>query len=283
MTTDQHLNTGAMALGALPDDEAAVYADHLENCPTCVAELASFLETAAILGSSVAQTPPASLRRSVMAAVAQTPQMPPLTDSHLGRHHHAAEAQAAEPSTAAATVQERTSSTVQENGGTPASSEVLATVIPLRRTWYRRPQALLAAAVAVLVIGGGTALIVSKQSTAPQTASACVAAAPDRTVQSPTVGASAGGNVTVAGSCDAAVVQMPAISDPPAGKVYQMWLLKGSSSTSVAIMTKQADGTYAAVDAAVHVGDTAVAVTVEPAGGSAKPTTSPFWVVPLSA
>src|ERR1700712_2798020 len=92
MTTDQHLNTGAMALGALPEDEAASFVDHLETCEVCAAELDSFRETAAILGSSVAQTPPAGLRRSVMEAISRTPQLPPLTDpvsgadAALGRH-----------------------------------------------------------------------------------------------------------------------------------------------------------------------------------------------------
>jgi anti-sigma factor RsiW len=91
-TTDQHLNTGSMALDALPEDEAAAFSLHLETCPTCSAELTSFLETAAILGSSVAQAPPASLRRSVMQAIAVTPQLPPLTapvstiGPPLGRH-----------------------------------------------------------------------------------------------------------------------------------------------------------------------------------------------------
>src|ERR1700712_4101985 len=84
MTTDQHLNTGAMALGALPEDEAASFVDHLETCEVCAAELDSFRETAAILGSSVAQTPPASLRLAVMEAVARTPQLPPLTDPTSG-------------------------------------------------------------------------------------------------------------------------------------------------------------------------------------------------------
>src|ERR1700712_5240119 len=99
-TTDQHLNTGAMALDALPPDEAAAFSLHLESCPTCTAELTSFLETAAILGSSVAQTPPASLRRSVMEAVGRTPQLPPLTDvttgvgNTLGKHRQPADAQA---------------------------------------------------------------------------------------------------------------------------------------------------------------------------------------------
>src|ERR1700712_1397747 len=80
-TTDQHLNTGAMALDALPPDEAAAFSLHLETCPTCSAELTSFLETAAILGSSVAQTPPrqpasvrhAGHRRPPAAAAADRP------------------------------------------------------------------------------------------------------------------------------------------------------------------------------------------------------------------
>src|ERR1700712_5470813 len=96
MTTDQHLNTGAMALGSLPEDEAASFVDHLETCEACAAELASFRETAAILGSSVAQTPPAGLRLAVFEAVSRTPQLPPLTDptsgadAALGRHRQPA-------------------------------------------------------------------------------------------------------------------------------------------------------------------------------------------------
>lgn len=260
MTTDQHLNTGAMALGSLPQDEAVDFLGHLETCSTCTAELTSFQETAAILGGSVAQTPPASLRRAVMEAVARTPQLPPVTDSvnELGRHRQATE------------------STVIS---VPAQS---AAVIPMRRQWYRRPQALLAAAAAVLVIGGGTTLVVTQQSSTPSSATgaACVAAALDRSVLTPNVGT--GGDVAFSPTCDTAVVNMPDLPALPVGKTYQLWVLSGEKATSAGLVDRKADGSVTAIPAAVHTGATAVGVTVEPAGGSTAPTTTPIWIVPLT-
>src|SRR6195952_3784632 len=183
MTPDQHLNTGAMALGSLPEDEAASFVDHLETCEVCAAELESFREAAAILGSSVPQPPPASLRRAVMEAVSRTPQLPPLTeptsgtDAALGRHR-----QPAVPD--------------EDAPAAPADQpeEHLATVIPLHRPWYRRTQGLIAAAIALLVIGGGAGVVIANNnSPAAQTAdAACVAAAPDKSALTPTGGAGGG-------------------------------------------------------------------------------------------
>ena len=75
---DMHLDTGALALNALPDDEAAEVEAHLATCDSCPAELAGFRETVALLGSVAAEAPPASLRRAIMARIAVTPQLPPL-------------------------------------------------------------------------------------------------------------------------------------------------------------------------------------------------------------
>src|ERR1700712_3759208 len=271
MTTDQHLNTGAMALGSLPEDEAASFVDHLETCEVCAAELDSFREAAAILGSSVPQPPPASLRRAVMEAVSRTPQLPPLTeptsgtDAALGRHR-----QPAVPD--------------EDAPAAPADQpeEHLATVIPLHRPWYRRTQGLIAAAIALLVIGGGAGVVIANNnSPATVTADACVAAAPDKSALTPNVGT--GGDVSYAASCNTAVVNMPKLPAPPAGKVYQLWVLSGQKASSVGVVQQNADGSVPAVSTPVHAGNTAVGVTLEPAPGpSAQPTTKPLWVVPLS-
>lgn len=298
MSTDQHLNTGAMALGALPEEESLLFVEHLDSCPECAAELNGFLETASALGASVAQTPPASLRRSVMAAVAQTPQLPPLTltGGELGRHRQAAETAVAGTAAVKSPARQTAAAGSDVAGTVPApaaasggtgeitATEGLADVIPMRRAWYRRPQALIAAAVAVLVIGGGTTLVVANNSTGTPNVASCVASAPDKATLSPSVGT--GGNVTLAPSCDAAVVHVPSLPDAPGGKVYQLWVIRGASASSVnqGVLRKNADGSYSAVEANVHAGDTAVGVTVEPGpAGSAQPTTTPLWVVPLSA
>ncbi len=77
-------------------------------------------------------------------------------------------------------------------------------------------------------------------------------------------------------SRDAAVVvanQLPALAD---GKVYQVWLIKSTEAES--------QGTFARSGAMV-MKDLAdvdqVAVTVEPSGGSKKPTTAPVVDVPV--
>jgi anti-sigma factor RsiW len=273
MTTDQHLNTGAMALGSLPEEEAASFGDHLSTCEVCAAELESFRETAAILGSSVAQTPPAGLRRAVMEAISRTPQLPPLTDptsgtdAALGRHREAAVPDEDLPASP-----------------TEQPTEELATVIPLHRPWYRRTQGLIAAAIALLVIGGGAGVVIANHnSPAAQTAdAACVAAAPDKSALAPTVGT--GGDVSFAPSCNTAVVNMPKLPPPPAGKVYQLWVLSGQKATSVGVVDQNSDGSVPAVTTPVHAGNTAVGVTLEPAPGpSPQPTSKPLWVVPLSA
>ncbi len=262
MTADQHQNTGAMALGALPDDEAGEFLAHLEDCPVCSAELAGFLETTATLGSSVAQTPPASLRRSVMEAVARTPQLPPLAPPE-------------------ASSGQRFTTETDSAPDSATGDRNLATVTALRRPWYRRPQTWIAAAVAVLIVGGGTTAIVANRSSAPASADACVAAAPDRSLLGPTVGS--GGDVMLAPSCDVAVVKVPALAAAPAGKVYQLWVIKDSGAVSAGVMKSNSDGSFPAVSMRVHAGDSAVGVTLEPSPGSVKPTAKPFWVVPLAA
>jgi hypothetical protein len=81
-----------------------------------------------------------------------------------------------------------------------------------------------------------------------------------------------GGRITVAlsPSHNDGVVVVSGMPVPPAGKVYQLWLLKGAAPTSVGVMAEGADsGTVllASLGGADHLG-----VTLEPTGGSATPT-----------
>src|SRR6478609_452131 len=115
-TPDMHLDTGALALNALPDDEAAEVEAHLATCDSCSAELAGFLETVALLGSVAAEAPPASLRRAIMAQTADPPQLPQLSPP------------AAEPV-----------STAIAPPPPPAPRHAADDVLPLRCRWYRRP------------------------------------------------------------------------------------------------------------------------------------------------
>lgn len=73
---DLHLLAAAYALDALDALDRARFEQHLSACPTCQHEVRGFSDTAALLAQAVATPPPDSLRKSVLAQVAQTPQVP---------------------------------------------------------------------------------------------------------------------------------------------------------------------------------------------------------------
>ena len=270
MMSDPHLNTGALALDALPDDEVTEAVAHTEGCESCAAELAGFLETAALLGSVASEAPPASLRRAVMAAIAVTPQLPPVVGHH--ERHDRRGPRHAQPADTAADAPPATD-TVPSSG----------TVLPFRRPWYRRPAAFIAAAVAAVVIGGGVVVAVNRTSSPPDQEVAleqCVQQAGDAQVLKP---ADAQGEVRYAPSCSAALVVVSGLRDLPADRTYQLWVLAGSNARSVTLLKLAADGQPQAWAAPTQAGDTAIGITEEPATGSPKPTSDPIWAVTLPA
>ncbi len=79
-------------------------------------------------------------------------------------------------------------------------------------------------------------------------------------------------------------VTMHDLPEPPRGKVYQVWTLPKGTKTMVPSSTFVPDAHGVAVVAlAPDARSTAVvAVSVEPEGGSKRPTTKPILVVPLT-
>ena len=263
MNADLHLDTGAMALHALPPDEESEFLDHLDTCETCAPEVAGFAETLARLGVLTAAEPPASLRDRVMDAVAITPQLPPLTDEAKGRHRAPAVP-------------------FRRPGRWPA--DPLAPVIPIR-AWYRRPAALIAAAVAAIVIIVGGVVVGTRGDSRPA-----------RRVGRRVRGCGDGcDNGQAAGRHGRrrpvrAVLQrrddqrrngLPAA---PAGKAYQMWVINSATSiTSAGIMQPDSSGAYTTATFAVDNPNASIGISIEPAGGSPQPTTTPIWVAPLQS
>jgi len=258
-TADLHLDTGAMALGALPDDEAAAVQAHLQTCESCTAELAGFRETVAMLAAVSAEVPPTSLRRTVMAQIAVTAQLPPLMTPT---------AAPAEPPTDAVV--------------TEPPTDLPDNVVPLRR-WYRRPAALVAAAVAALVIGGGAVIGINQLDQGDQTAQTpeqCVAAAADRQTTAPAAGQ---GSVVYAPSCGAVTVDVSGLPDLPDDQTYQLWALAGTQPRSLDLLPDASAGESQLVTKPTQPGEDLVAITVEPAGGSPTPTLPIIWQAKLGA
>ena len=77
----REMNTlvAAYVLDALPRPERSAFERYLEQAPDTAHEVAELFATSALLGSMDAAPPPAGLRERVLAAVAQTRPLPPLT------------------------------------------------------------------------------------------------------------------------------------------------------------------------------------------------------------
>jgi anti-sigma-K factor RskA len=134
-----------------------------------------------------------------------------------------------------------------------------------------------AASVAVAAGLGVTQLTTRHQLQSAQAGNAAIArvlSAPDARIG--TARTSAGGSVTVVASAGLreAIVSTTGMAAPPAGRVYQVWVMTGSGARSAGLLP---GGTLLA--SAVTPGDR-IGISVEPAGGSRRPTTTPVAVLP---
>ncbi|HET7689197.1 MAG TPA: anti-sigma factor [Nocardioidaceae bacterium] len=131
---------------------------------------------------------------------------------------------------------------------------------------------MLAAAAAVVALAGGGYLAhdVINGDEPPALTAADVFASADARVQNIALD---GGQVRVAVSrkLDRIAVDGADMPPPPANHAYQLWLVQGSSATSLSVME---GGATTAVDEIPE--DGVLAVTVEPSGGSEQPTTDPI-------
>lgn len=249
MRDDLHVLTGSYVLDAVSDAEREEFERHLQNCPSCEAEVRGLRETAARLALACAVTPPARMEQQVLAATYRTRQLPPLPADRPRR------------SPRRQTLPRRTSS---------------SSTFP-RRTVTRRVAVLAAAAsVAAAVALGITQLSAQHQlDQARATAIARVITAPDAHIE--TARTSAGGSVTVVASVALreAVVSTSGMASLPSSRVYQVWVMSPSGARSAGLIHGSS-----LLASAVRPGDR-IGITVEPAGGTARPTTTPVAVLPV--
>jgi anti-sigma factor RsiW len=245
MREDLHVLTGSYVLDAISDIEREEFERHLQHCPACEAEVRGMRETAARLALACAVTPPARMEQQVLAATYRTRQLPPLSADRPRR-----------------TISRRRASS--------------RSAFP-RGAVTRRVAVLAAAAsVAVAVALGITQLSAQHQlDQARATAIARVVTASDAHVA--TARTSAGGSVTVVTSAALreAVVSASGMASLPSSRVYQVWVMSPSGARSAGLMHGSS-----LLASAVRPGDR-IGITVEPAGGTARPTTTPVAVLPV--
>jgi anti-sigma-K factor RskA len=272
VSEDIHALSGAYAVDALDDVERARFERHLAGCTACQAEVESLVAAASELSVLTEATPPASLRAKVLAEISNVRPLPPLTapqgDSADEDVTSTPPAPVQAPAPAAA-ADART-----EHDDDLAGRRRSRSARGLARGWR---VVVAAATVAVLAIGGFT---VWKQiDKDPSRAIADqVLAAPDATRYGARLAGGATATVVRSNALHKAVIVTSGMSQPPSGKVFQLWLQDATGHmTSAGLMPGGGDQVVVLNGDASH--SKGAGITVEPDGGSDQPTSDPVAFV----
>ncbi|MET8946483.1 anti-sigma factor [Streptomyces sp. NPDC004542] len=256
---DLHSLAAPYALDALEPAERVRFEKHLRTCERCTTEVRALAEDAVRLAWSAAAPPPAAMRDRVLAAVRATPQDP-----------------------APAPARER---------APQLPPHVWGAQPPPARTRAPRPRPLFvpfatATAAAALVVAGLFAVQADRtrdQLDAARAQSRDIAhvlsasdarATSGKDPQGRTIG------VIASASEGRAVVTLSGYGAPPSGQVRQLWLMRpGVQPRSLGLF----EGDTPLVATGLGTSATSLAVTVEPDGGSAQPTTQPIAQLALKS
>lgn len=228
-------------------------------------EARSFEDVAAELALAADRVEPRpELKAALLARLADTPQLPAQdADEQVATEEAAGEATSAPMPSPALTPAERTA----------------------RRRWFQRPGLILgAAAAAVLLFVGGTfvgSTLSGSNSYQSQQASALaeINAAPD--VQRATATVAGGGTATLvwSGKLGRSALVADQLPPLPDDKTYELWYIRDGKAIPAGTMTPSGSGsTWRVLTGDMAAGDT-VGVTVEPSGGSDRPTTDPIVAI----
>ncbi|MUK01741.1 anti-sigma factor [Vibrio cholerae] len=138
-----------------------------------------------------------------------------------------------------------------------------------------------AAAAAVITVGGVTIAQNLQQTTVQQQ----VLQASDVRTQQLSLEAGGVADLAVSGEQNAAVVTLSGVPSPAEGLVYQMWRIPadGTDPVSVGTMTGEDVAGTKVTELTDISGFSAIAITVEPEGGSDRPTMPIVAEIPLGA
>ncbi|MFG1884040.1 anti-sigma factor domain-containing protein [Micromonospora sp. NPDC049102] len=233
MSADIHTLAGAYALNAVDEFERATFERHLAECESCRLEVAELRETVARLADdTVVEGMPPALRERTLTQVARTPQV----------------------RTAAA------GDSVRGQAG----------------RWRR----LTAAAAAVVLVAGGASAAtwaVTNDRISDERASsdqarqiAVVLDAPDARVFERSLQPGGAATVVVSRERDRGVVLLRDLPEAGPGRIYELWLIRGSEPRKVGRLAEGVRESTMVVGPVAEAGS--FGVSNEPLGGSVTPT-----------
>ncbi|MEV5518757.1 anti-sigma factor [Streptomyces flaveolus] len=254
---DLHSLAAPYALDALEGPERVRFEKHLGTCDRCACEVRDLSEDAVRLAWSTAAPAPAALRDRVLAAVRATAQEPAPRRGPARR----------------------------------LPPHVWGVRPPPERARAARPRPLMVpfatvTAAAALVVAALFAVQAGRTQDELDTARdrareiAHVLSAPDARATSGVDGRGRGVAVVASASEGRAVVTLRGYGEPSGGRVHQLWLMRpGAVPRSLGLF----DGDTPLLASNLDRSATSLAVTVEPGGGSARPTSRPVVQLALES
>jgi Anti-sigma-K factor rskA len=245
---DLHLLSGVYVLDALDSEaERDRFERHLGRCQSCPGEVRGLREVTTGLAMAAALRPPPALHGRVLAAVRRTRQLPPAADAQPRPGWWRG----------------RLSGWLPRLALGAAAAGVTAAVV-----------------LAIVLAGTQHRLSVAQ---AENRAIARVLAAPDARVLTRSTSAGGTATVIVAPSERELIVTTAGLRSLPSTRVYEAWLINPRRIRSAGLLPAPAAGRTRPLLATGLLPGDELGLTVEPAGGTAKPTTTPILVIPLRA
>jgi anti-sigma-K factor RskA len=251
---DLHTLAGAYAMDAVAEPDRARFERHLASCESCRLEIRGLREATAALSAAAAVEPSAAFRGAALRAAGQTRQLPPSVT--------------AAPTGWAAT-RGRGWRWLSLGG------------------WRSRLAVSLAGALAAVAVAAGVVTygMHDRLDQAQQHDHAVVAVltAPDATMVRARVMTGGMAIVVMSHSERALVFTASDLRLLPTAQSYELWLMGPAGSRPAGMVSRSARGGMAGpmVVSGLRAGDS-VGLTVEPAGGSARPTSPPIVLVTLA-
>ncbi|MGI5291702.1 anti-sigma factor domain-containing protein [Nonomuraea polychroma] len=298
MNDEPHTLSGAYAVHALPYAEWVLFEEHLRACQICGAEVRRLREAAARLAETVAESPPDRLRGRLLAAAHESrgrseggvpDDSPTIWRRPETRAPGAVPADA--PTRALPPGHPARSGGVGPAGGGPEGGglegggpESGENVVPVGRKRSKALAGLVAVSAAAAVALGAVAFDARRdlgELTARNDELVAVLAASDaETLRRPVT---SGGTVTVviSRSKGRMVFTSSDLRKLPDTQTYELWLMGPGGPRPAGVLGPAEDGVTAPMMLTPLRDDDHVAITVEPASGSEKPTTQPIMLAEL--
>jgi anti-sigma-K factor RskA len=263
---DLHTLTGAYALDALDSaSETARFSRHLSRCQSCASEVRGFREVATAMAFAATTEAPAAMRERVMTAAARTRQLPPEIRTHARPRRTRGSAP-----------------WIPWLSGAVATAGIAVAVF-FGFTQAHTQDQLNAARAQSHALAAEQARVEAELTQAREhdQALAQVLGAPHVTLLSHSTSKGGVAVVVLDAATRKLVVATSGLPALPAGQVYQLWLIGPVKIVSAGLLpTAQAGVTTPVVATGIVKGDK-LGLTVEPAGGSKQPTTTPIVALPL--